>query len=310
VTGAAASRTRRLAWISWAAVCVFWGTTFLAIKISLETIPPFFMGGARYVLAGLILAGILAARSHPLPARATWGRLAVLGFFMMVLGNGGVVWGEQFVPSGLTAVVLGTNPFWMVGVNAVMPGGDRLHARQWIGLAIGFSGIVLLVWPEIAGGGTDAHGFILGVLGLQIACAGWASGANYTRRHVMPDDVLGSAALQMIFGGFMMVAIGLVLGEWGHLTLTPRTAASWLYLALVGSVIGFAAFSYALQHLPVAIVSLYNFVNPMIAVALGTLVLGEPFHARMLVAAAIIVTGILIVGPASSAKGVEAESVS
>jgi drug/metabolite transporter (DMT)-like permease len=262
------------------------------------------------VLAGLILAGILTARGHRLPVRADWGRLAVLGFFMMVLGNGGVVWGEQFVPSGLTAVVLGTNPFWMVGVNALIPGGDRLHARQWIGLVIGFSGIVLLVWPEIAVGGAHAHGFVLGVVGLQIACAGWASGANYTRRHVMPDDVIGSAALQMIFGGLMMALIGLVLGAWGHVALTPRTAASWLYLALVGSVIGFAAFSYALQHLPVAIVSLYNFVNPVIAVALGTLVLGEAFHARMPIAAVVIVTGILIVGPASSAKGVEAESVS
>ncbi len=313
MTAAAASsssRTRRLAWISWAAVCLFWGTTFLAIKISLETIPPFLMGGARYVLAGLILAGVLAARRHPLPTRAVWGRLAVLGFFMMVLGNGGVVWGEQFVPSGLTAVVLGTNPFWMVGINALMPRGDRLHARQWAGLVIGFSGILLLVWPEISIGGAHAHGFVLGVIGLQIACAGWASGANYTRRHVMPDDVIGSAALQMIFGGLMMVLIGLVAGEWGRLAFTPRTMASWLYLSLVGSVIGFAAFSYALQHLPVAVVSLYNFVNPVIAVALGTLVLGEAFHARMLVAAAVIVTGILIVGPASSAKGVEAESVS
>jgi drug/metabolite transporter (DMT)-like permease len=311
VTGAAdSSSTRRLAWISWAAVCVFWGTTFLAIKISLETIPPFLMGGARYVLAGFILAGILVARGRPLPARADWGRLAVLGFFMMVLGNGGVVWGEQFVPSGLTAVVLGTNPFWMVGVNALMPGGDRLHARQWIGLGIGFTGVLLLVWPEISIGGARAHGFVLGVIGLQIACAGWAAGANYTRRHVMPDDVLGSAALQMIFGGLMMALIGLAVGEWGHLTLTPRTAASWVYLGLVGSVIGFAAFSYALQHLPVAIVSLYNFVNPVIAVALGTLVLGEAFHARMLVAAAVIVTGILIVGRARPAKAVESESVS
>ena len=295
----------------WAAVCVFWGTTFLAIKISLETIPPFLMGGARYVLAGVVLAGMVAARGRPLPDRADWGRLAAVGFFMMVLGNGGVVWGEQFVASGLTAVVLATSPFWMVTVNALMPGGERLHARQAIGLVVGFLGILFLVWPEISLGGVQGKGFLRGLIALQIACAGWACGANYTRRHVMPHDVIGSAALQMIFGGAMMCLIGLALGEWGRITLTTRTAASWLYLGLAGSVIGFAALSYALQHLPVAIVSLYNFVNPVIAVSLGMIVLGEPFHARMLAAAAVIVTGILIVGPASTPKkGEEAESVS
>jgi drug/metabolite transporter (DMT)-like permease len=299
----------RLAWISWAAVCVFWGTTFLSIKISLETVPPFVLGGLRYVAAGVILAGILAARGRPLPARADWGQQAVLGFFMMVLGNGGVVWGEQFVPSGLTSVLIGTSPFWMVSVNAIMPGGDRLHVRQWFGLVIGFAGIVTLVWPEIAAGGARAHGFVLGVIGVQIACAGWACGANYTRRHVMPHDVIGAAALQMIFGGAMMVAIGVGIGEWGRLSFTPRTAAAVVYLAVVGSVIGFAAFSYALQHLPVAIVSLHNFVNPVIAVALGTIVLGEPFHLRMLLAAAVIVVGVLIVGRTPPPNPAEADTV-
>ena len=217
---------------------------------------------------------------------------------MMVLGNGGVVWGEQFVPSGLTAVVLGTSPFWMVSVNAIMPGGDRMHGRRWLGLAIGFSGIVLLVWPDISTGGATGRGFALGILSLQVACAGWAMGSNYTRRHLMPPDVLGAAALQMIFGGAMMVLVGTAAGEWGRATLTPRTAGAVVYLALAGSVVGFAAFSYALQHLPVAIVSFHNYINPVIAVALGTLVLGEPFHARMLVSAAIIVAGVLLVGPA------------
>lgn len=291
------ARTRRLAWISWAAVCVFWGTTYLAIKIGLEGIPPFLLGGVRYVFAGAILVGIVALRGRPLPARADWGRLAVIGFFMMVLGNGGVVWGEQFVASGLTAVVLATSPFWMVSINALMPGGDRLHARQWIGLAIGFAGIVLLVWPELTLHGAGGRQFGLGLIGLQISCAGWAVGSSVTRRHVLPADVLGSAGLQMIFGGLMMCAIATATGEWARVALTSRSVIAAVYLGIVGSVIGFAAFSYALQHLPVAIVSLHNFVNPVIAVALGMVVLGEPFHSRMLVAAAIIVGGIVVVGP-------------
>jgi drug/metabolite transporter (DMT)-like permease len=302
------SGTRRRAWIAWVAVCFFWGTTYLAIKVGLETIPPFLLGGARYTVAGLVLIAMLAARGRTLPSSNDWGRLAILGFFMMVLGNGGVVWGEQFVPSGLTAVVLGTSPFWMVSVNALMPGGDRLRARQWLGLVIGFSGIVFLVWPDISLAATGGRQFALGVLGLQIACAGWAVGSNYTRRHVMPRDVLGSAALQMLFGGLMMIGVGSMIGEWGRAALTPRTIAAWAYLVVAGSVIGFAAFSYALQHLPIAIVSLHNFINPVIAVALGTLLLGEPFHVPMLIAAAVIIVGILVVGPAAAARAPRATS--
>jgi drug/metabolite transporter (DMT)-like permease len=299
---ASSSSTRRRAWIAWAAVCLVWGTTFLAIKISLETVPPFVMSGTRYVAAGIMLAAILGARGRRLPPPGAWAQLAVQGFFMMVLGNGGVVWGEQFVPSGLTSVTLGTSPFWMVSVNAIMPGGDRLHVRQVLGLLIGFSGITLLVWPDISTGGIRGREFALGVVALQIACAGWAIGANYTRRHVMPHDVLGAAAMQMILGGLMMVVIGTATGEWGRATLTARTAVSVIYLAIAGSVIGFTAFSYALRHLPVAIVSLHNFINPVIAVALGTLVLGEPFHARMILAAGIIVAGVLCVGPTAGGE--------
>jgi drug/metabolite transporter (DMT)-like permease len=292
--------TIRRAWIAWAAVCVIWGTTYLAIKIGLETIPPFLMGGLRYILSGAILAAIVLARGRQLPARAHWGTMAVLGFFMMGFGNGGVVWGEQYVPSGLTAVLIATNPFWMVSVDAIVTGGRQLHARQWIGLLVGFAGIVLLVWPDIHIGGAGGRQFLYGVVALQLACAGWAVGSVYTRRHVTPRDVVGSAALQMIFGGIFMVLFGTVLGEWSHLAFSVRTSLAFAYLSLLGAVVAFTAYSYALRHLPVAIVSLYTYVNPVIAVALGTLLLHEPFHVRMLLAAAIVVVGVVIVGPAKA----------
>jgi drug/metabolite transporter (DMT)-like permease len=298
VTRAAASssRTRQRAWVALGLVCVIWGTTYLAIKVALETVPPFLMGGWRYVAAGIILAIILKARGRPLPPRSSWPRLIVLGFCMMGLGNGGVVWGEQFVPSGLTAVMVGTSAFWLVGMNAVGFGHEKLHAREWLGLAIGFSGIVLLVWPDISLGGMSGRTFAYGVIALQIACAGWAFGSAYARRHVTPGGILGSAALQMIFGGLIMVVMGTVVGEWAHLGWSVRSATAVLYLTLAGAVIGFAAYSYALQHLPVSIVSIYTYVNPVIAVALGTWLLGEPFHLRMLVAAAVIIIGVAIVG--------------
>ena len=293
----ASAAVMRRAWLAWAAVCIIWGTTYFGIKIALESIPPFLMGGLRYLVAGVILALILRAQGRALPGRAMWRTLFVLGFFMLLLGNGGVVYGEQFVPSGLTAVLIGTNPFWMLGAEAVFTPGRQIHVRQWTGLLVGFAGIVLLVWPDIMTGGMVGRGFLGGVLALQIACAGWAVGSIYTRRHVVPSDVLGAAALQMIFGGLLMLAVGTVLGEWPRLHFTGRTTLSLVYLTLVGSVIAFASYSYALRYLDVAIVSLYTYVNPVIAVALGTLLLDEPFHMRMLVSAAVIIVGILIVGP-------------
>ena len=285
------------AYLAWVVVCLIWGTTYLGIKIALETIPPFLMGGIRYTISGLVLAAWLIARGRRLPLTSDWGRLAVLGFFMLMLGNGGVVWGEQFVPSGLTAVVIGTSPFWMVSVDAMLTGGRQLGRREWVGLFIGFAGIVVLVWPDITAGGIGARNFALGVASLQVACAGWAIGSAYTRRHVMPKDVFGSAALQMFFGGMFMLAAGTASGEWSMLAFNPRTTAALVYLTLVGAVIAFAAYSYALKHLDMAVVSLYSYVNPVIAVALGALILDEPFNVRMAIAIGIIAVGVMVVGP-------------
>ncbi|MBK9243069.1 MAG: EamA family transporter [Acidobacteria bacterium] len=288
---------RRNAWIAWAAVCLIWGTTYLAIKIALETIPPFLMGGIRYLIAGVLLALWLLARGQTIPPVREWGRLAVLGFLMIALGNGGVVWAEQYLASGLTAVVIATSPFWMVAVDSWLPGADRLSGRQWGGLFIGFLGIVMLVWPDISLGGVTGRGVVVGVLSVQVACIGWAIASAYTRRHSMSRNVLGIAAVQMFFGGLFMTLAGTAMGEWAHLSFSSRTLAALGYLTLAGSVIAFAAYSYALRHLPIATVSLYTYVNPVIAVALGTLLLGEPFRLSMIAAALIIVVGMLVVRP-------------
>jgi drug/metabolite transporter (DMT)-like permease len=303
VTAHAGTRAElRRAWFAWIAVCVIWGTTYLAIKVALATIPPFLLGGLRYVSAGLLLAVILRARGHRLPAISTWPQLLVLGFLMLTMGNGGVVVAELSVPSGLTAVLIGTTPFWMLGVEALVSRDRLIHARQWIGLLIGFAGIVLLVWPDITAGGAAGRNFGWGVVAVQTACAGWAVGSAYTRRHVLPSNILGTAAMQMIFGGGFMLLIGTALGEWPALSFTPRTSAMFIYLTLAGSLVAFAAYSYALKHLDVAIVSLYTYVNPVIAVVLGTLLLDEPFHMRMVVAAAVILVGMATVGKSQKAE--------
>ena len=288
----------RRAYLAWIAVCLIWGTTYLAIRISLESIPPLSMAAMRWIVAGGLLIAVLKLRGERLPHRREWPTLTLLGILLLGFGNGAVVWAEQTVPSGLTAVLVATSPFWMVGIDALMPGGDGLTLRRALGLIVGFSGIVMLVWPEIqvSEGG---RAFLGGVVAAQIACVGWAVGSSYSRRrgrgHAKEENVLATAAFEMLFGGIALLLVALAIGEFPRLAFTPRTAGALLYLIFVGAIAGFSAYAYALKHLPVATVSLYAYVNPIIAVVLGTLILAEPFNMRMAIAAAVVLAGMLLV---------------
>ena len=285
----------RSAYVAWLAVCLLWGVTYLAIRIALETIPPALIGAIRYMVAGLLLAVILRARGERLPAPAHWPRLALMGFLMIGLGNGGVIWAEQWVPSGFAAVMVAASPFWMTGLEAMLPGGERLSRRSLVGLLIGFSGIVLLVWPDLSARGAVGHQFAVGLVALQVACIGWALGSSYSRRLAREENAFGAATLQMIFGGLFMLTAATVHGEWTQMALTWRSAAAELYLIVFGSLVGYTAYVYALKYLPVSTVSLYAFVNPVIAVALGTVMLGEPFGLRAVVASAAVFAGVAVV---------------
>jgi drug/metabolite transporter (DMT)-like permease len=285
-----------LAYAAWIAICVIWGTTYLGIRICLETMPPALMAGLRWLAAGCILALVELARGHRLPGRRSWPGLALIGALFIVGGNGLVVWAEQWVPSGLTAVLLASSPFWMVGVEAAIPGGERPPRRTWIGLAIGFTGIIVLVWPDLVGGGTLSPAFLAGVLGLQLACATWSAGSAYERRRRNDDEhTLGGAGLEMIFGGVMLTLVGTAAGEWPRLGLSPRSAAAFAYLVLFGSVVGYSAYIYTLKHLRVSTISLSSYINPIIAVALGVLAAGERLSPRSLVASAVVLAGVAVV---------------
>jgi drug/metabolite transporter (DMT)-like permease len=289
------SRERRLAFIAWIVVCVVWGTTYLGIRVALESIPVALLAGLRWAAAGALLTAALPFLGSSLPPLRTWGSIAVAGFLMAVIGNGGVVWAEQYVASGLAAVMVAMVPFWVVLVEALLPRGERLTARMLVGLAVGFVGIVVLVWPELFAGGAAGQQFVLGVIALQIACLGWAMGTAYSKRTAATADPLSAAALQMLLGGFMLLAIATVNGEWSQLAFTTRSTVAMIYLVLVGSIVGYSCYVYALKYLAVSTVSLYAYVNPIIAVVLGTLLLAEPFSARIVVASVLVVGGIAIV---------------
>ena len=287
------SSSSRFAYLAWVAVCLIWGTTYLAIRISLETIPPLLMSGFRWPIAGSIILVALTIRGERIPARSQWPAMALLGVLLIGFGNGCVVWAEQTIPSGLTAVLVASVPFWMVGVERFMKESDHLSRRRIVGLIVGFTGIVLLVWPELRLGA--GRPFLMGVAATQMACLGWAIGSSYSRRRHANENVLAAAALQMLFGGLCLVVAGLLRGEWATLAFNQRTAGALVYLTIAGSIGGFSAYAYALKYLPVATVSLYAYVNPIIAVLLGTLVLGEPLSPRLAVAGAIVLVGMGLV---------------
>jgi len=285
-----------LAYAAWVAICLIWGTTYLGIRICLEKMPPGLMAGLRWLAAGGVLALVEFARGHRLPRRPSWPGLATIGILFIVGGNGLVVWAEQWVPSGLTAVLLATSPFWMVGIEAVLPAGERPRRWTWLGLAIGFAGIVLLVWPDLAAGGAVGGRFLTGVITLQFACVTWSMGSAYERRrHAGEEHTLGGAALEMIFGGLVLTVMGTAAGEWPRLAFSTRTAAAFAYLVVFGSVVGYSAYIYTLKHLPVSTISLSSYINPIIAVILGVVVMGEPFGPRSFVASAVVLAGVAVV---------------
>jgi drug/metabolite transporter (DMT)-like permease len=297
----------RSAYLAWLSVCVLWGTTYLGIRVALETIPPATVGALRYLIAGAALAIVLRLRGERLPGPSHWRGLALLGFLMIAVGNGGVIWAEQWVPSGIAAVVVAASPFWMTGLEAALPGGERLTARGVLGLVVGFCGILLLVWPELTAGGELGRQFGVGVIALQLACIGWALGSSYSRRHARGENALGAAAVQMIFGGLFMAVAATMRGEWAQLTFTWRSALAEAHLIVFGSLVGYTAYVYALKHLPVSTVSLYAYINPVIAVVLGTVLLAEPFGWRVVLAVAVVFAGVSVVR-FSGQKGTAAQT--
>ena len=285
-----------LAYLAFVTVCVVWGTTYLAISVALETVPVLLVAGLRWMAAGILLSGIVLASGRRLPPRRMWGPLVLLGFLMNIVGNGFVVWAQQYVPSGLTAVLIAITPFWSALIERLLPNGDRFSRRALAGLTIGFAGIVVLVWPSMTQGGASGRAFVLGVVAIQIACIGWVIGTSYAKRHELGDDPFPSAALQMVFSGIMLLTLATIRGDWSELTFTPRTLAAMAYLAIAGSLVAYSAYIYAIQHLPLSTVSLYAYINPIIAVALGTALLGEPLSTRIALAAFLVLAGTYIVG--------------
>lgn len=287
-------RTRLVA--AFAAVYVLWGSTYLAVALGLRSLPPFLLMGARSMLAGLILLGIGQIRRPGLPAVGAWGAAALGGVLLFVGCHGTLAYAQQRVPSGSAAVMLATIPFWIVLLNFLFPAERRPRAPTMIALLPGLAGVALIAWHgRSAGSSAIDPAMALLLLGSALS---WAAGSLVSQRQsaAVPATVL--AAMQLICGGAVLLAASAVAGEWDDVALGDVTASSWAglaYLTLAGSVVGFTAYVWLLDHAAGPLVATYTFVNPIIAVILGRTLLGEQLSTEMLIGVVLVIGSVVAV---------------
>jgi drug/metabolite transporter (DMT)-like permease len=291
---ARAKRGRLIA--AFAAVYVIWGSTYLAIRYAVGTIPPFLMAGTRFLVSGAILYAWARRRGAGAPSRAVWRAATITGVLMLFFGNGGVVWAEQRVPSGITALLVAVVPLWMVLMEWLRPGGRRPHSAVFLGLVLGLVGIVLLVGP----GAFVGHGDVdtIGALVLMVAAIAWAAGSIYSRHAARPSSAVMATSLQMLTGGVLFMLAAAVSGELTRFDIhavTLPSAIGYFYLVTFGSLVGFTAYVYLLRNTTPAKASTYAYVNPVVAVVLGWAIANEPISWRTMLAAAVILAGVAII---------------
>jgi drug/metabolite transporter (DMT)-like permease len=291
------TQTSTMVIIAFGLVYVVWGSTYLAIRVGIESFPPLLLAGSRHLLTGLILYPILRWKTGVRPTPAHWRMSFITGFLLLAVGNGGVCLAERTVPSGVTALLVATVSLWMVLVDWLRPGGTRPGLRVVAGLLLGFSGLALLVGPKNIGGTSRVDP--LGVGLLVIASLAWASGSVYSKHSGgLSGSPLMGAAMQSLAGGVSLWIAGILSGEVGALHLRAISARSWAalaYLIVFGSMVGFTAYIYILKKSTATRVATYAFVNPVVALFLGWLLIGESINLRTVIAAAVILTAVLLV---------------
>ncbi|MBA3531125.1 MAG: drug/metabolite exporter YedA [Ardenticatenales bacterium] len=289
-SGGAPSRWHVIA--AFAAVYVIWGSTYLAIRFAIETIPPLLMAGTRYFAAGALLYGWLRMRGAAAPSWLHWRYSLIIGAFLLLGGNGAVTWAEQLIPSGLAALLVALVPLWMVLLDWLQ-GNSRLNERVIFGLILGLVGLVLLIDPSRVMGGQTFNP--LGVLVVIGASLSWAIGSVYSRRASLPESAMLATAMEMLAGGALLVVVGLLAGEGARLNLDAvslKSALAFIYLIVFGSLVAFTAYIWLLQVSTPARVSTYAYVNPVVAVFLGWAFAGEALTMQTALAAAVIVAAV------------------
>jgi drug/metabolite transporter (DMT)-like permease len=293
---------RGKALVAYLLVCTVWGSTYLAIRVGVMRLPPMLFAGTRFIIAGLLLAGIVLAIGDRLPRRLhDWKVNAITGVFLLLGGNAVVVWAEQHVESGAASVFVAAVPLWAAFFDALWPGGTTvLTWRVAAGLALGFLGSALLagVTP-----GELMHADLAGPVALTLASASWAFGTVYSKRNPTDTSPYAASAVQMLAGGTVITLLGLLLGEAGRWHWSGAGLGALAYLVVFGSIVGFTAYAYALRHASATVVGTYAYVNPVVAVLLGWLILREEVTARTVAAMVLILGAVLMIQLAPGVHG-------
>jgi drug/metabolite transporter (DMT)-like permease len=281
-------------WLALAAVYLIWGSTYLAIRFTVETIPPFLSAAARFVFSGAFLVFFRRLAGDPKPTLVQWRNAAIIGIFLLVCGNGGVVWAAQFIPSSLSALLVATVPLWMVLLDAMRPGGSSPGVRPLCGILLGFTGAVLLI--GLTRNGASSENFY-GALVVLTASLFWAVGSVYGKTAVLPASPLLTTGIEMLAGGAVQVLVALMSGEFDRFSfamLSERSVLAWVYLTIIGT-LAFVAYAWLLRVAPLPLVATYSYVNPLVAIILGHLLGKEIITARVLFAAGLIVGSVALV---------------
>jgi drug/metabolite transporter (DMT)-like permease len=285
----------RLAYIAFAVVCIVWGTTYLAIRVAVETIPPFLLTGIRFVAAGVVLLALARFRGDVFPqSKRLLGELAIVGFLLVCFGNLSVVWAEQWVPSGPAALLVAMAPFWMALLEQFRQHGERMTMRRAAGMLLGFIGVAMLVTPGGAGTYFNTQ-FVLGALAIQAGCIAWQYGTLRSKYNLGGVAPLVSSGVQMLVGGVLTGIVGLLIGEQSRFHPNAKSVAALAYLIVFGAVLAYTAYIYAVRHLPTSLSSMYAYVNPLVAVILGWLILHEQLTWMSIVAMCLILGGVVLV---------------
>jgi len=290
----------RLPYLALVIVCILWGTTYLGIRIALEGLPPLYLIAIRYTISGTILLVIAGLSGARIPRGRELVQTAVCGVICIGIGNGFLAIAETYIPSGLAALFYSTCPFWMIGIDALLPQGNRPQVTTVGGLLVGLMGVAYLVYPDAVRHGVGGP-MIAGFLLLQISGIGWVLGSLLQKRVKAGSHIFVSGAVQQLAAGLAMFVPAGIWEKMPH-SVGQRPVLAVAYLVVFGSLIGFSSFVYAVAKLPVATVSIYTFVNPVVAVFLGWYFYREPFGYREMIAMAFIFTGIGLVRWSESAK--------
>jgi drug/metabolite transporter (DMT)-like permease len=281
--------------LAFATLYVVWGSTYLAIRFAVAAWPPFLMASVRFALAGVILYGFLRLRGEPAPAPRAWRAALIVGGLLLGIGNGLVCWAEQWVPSGITALIVASVPLWTAVLPWVFRRGPAPRGRVLVGVALGMAGVGLLL-----GGGQAAQGTtsLLGPFALVVASIAWSVGSLWSRRLPLPASPFMATAMEMLAASPLLLGASALRGELGTLSaaaLAPVPLAALAYLVVLGSIAGFGSYIFLLNHTTPARATTYAFVNPLIAVLLGRVLGNEPIGLRTLLAAPLIVLSVVAV---------------